>query len=84
MRHNNKIDLLVFIGIILIVLAPWLFTRDAILPQLNFLETGNIGDTIGGITAPFVGVLSIVLLYCTLQSQNEFNKHRRMITRSAI
>jgi hypothetical protein len=37
----------------------------------DFSNTGEIGSTIGGITAPFIGVLSIILLYLTLQSQQQ-------------
>lgn len=63
--------------LILIIIAisfmPILFTQDAWL-DVSFLNTGNIGDTIGGITAPFVGIISIILLYITFQEQIKINK----------
>lgn len=62
-------------GIIGVIVAPWLFTRPTPLGwnSLNFSNTGEIGDTIGGITAPFVGLVSILLLWWTLRAQLEFN-----------
>ena len=37
------------------------------------MDTGQIGDTIGGTTAPIVGIVSIVLLAYTLIEQLKFN-----------
>lgn len=37
------------------------------------MNTGQIGDTIGGTTAPIVGIVSIVLLAYTLIEQLKFN-----------
>ena len=37
-------------------------------------STGWIGDTIGGITAPFIGLVNILLLIWTLHKQIEFNE----------
>ena len=68
-----KIGLLVLIVIIIIV-APILFTQPAKYSCFDFSSTGQIGDTIGGITAPIIGVVSILLLYLTLNGQLDFNK----------
>lgn len=62
--------------LIILLISPFLFTRPSLLPELDFSNTGEIGDTIGGLTAPIIGIISIVLLYCTLQSQNDFNKRQ--------
>lgn len=59
---------------VIIAFTPYLLTCNAIHERFNFTETGNIGDTIGGITAPFVGMLNVVLLYITLHAQLNFNK----------
>jgi hypothetical protein len=56
---------------------PYLLTRSSIL-GIVFTETGQIGDTLGGITAPFIGIFSIVLLVKTLASQNEFNRKQQI------
>lgn len=63
--------------IVLAIFAPTIFT----LPWLecfNRTETGQIGDTIGGTTAPFWGFLSVILLYITLKEQQSFNKMQKL------
>ncbi len=52
---------------------PFLFTRSGC-EWLNFNDKGQVGDTIGGTTAPFIGVLNVILLYLTFQQQSRFNK----------
>jgi hypothetical protein len=41
---------------------------------LSFADTGEIGDTIGGITAPFMSFFGSVLVYLALKSQIDANK----------
>ena len=60
--------LLVIIAIILLCLI-FTFTCKKL-----FKCTGQIGDTIGGITAPIIGLISIWLLYTTFKEQRKFNK----------
>ena len=60
--------------LVAMIVCPVLFTAPALADCLNFTETGQIGDTIGGITAPIVGLCSIILLYFTLKEQMIFNK----------
>ena len=60
--------LLVIIAIILLCL---IFT---FICKKLFKCTGQIGDTIGGITAPIIGLISIWLLYITFREQRRFNK----------
>lgn len=88
MKNDNKPSsitatikiLLLISGILLILASPWIFV------QLHeFEHTGDIGDTIGGITSPFVGLLGAVLVYLALREQiranelttNQFNKQDR-------
>jgi hypothetical protein len=60
-------------GFISIIVAPFIFTRNG-LTFLDFTETGQIGDTIGGITAPFINMAGAILLYYTLMAQINANK----------
>jgi hypothetical protein len=81
--NRNWGTILVIIAIIFIIIAPSLFSGktfawqesniliNTLFRNIDFSSTGQIGDTIGGITAPFVGVLSIILLYMTLKSQQK-------------
>lgn len=75
---RNHIGTLILVFSILAFIAPRLFTLPGV-DCLDFSETGQIGDTIGGITAPFLGFLSVVLLYITLKEQQEFNKTQQFI-----
>lgn len=53
---------------------PALLTRPNFCSWFDFSETGQIGDTIAGITAPIIGLISIYLLVRTLNEQLAFNK----------
>jgi len=67
----------IFGFIVLAIITPFIFTRNG-LTWLDFTHTGPIGDTIGGLTAPIVGVLNAVLLYITLKRQDEQLKEQRI------
>lgn len=62
----------------IIAFLPYIITRDVGL--ISFQKTGQIGDTIGGVTAPFIGVLSALLVYVSFRAQIKANelivKHR--------
>lgn len=61
--------------ILIVIIIPIVLTRTCGPECLEFTEsTGWVGDTLGGITAPFIGFLNIILLIWTLQKQIEFNK----------
>ncbi len=61
------------LGILLTVLFPFIFTAFSI--GIDFTNTGEIGDTIGGITAPIIGLVGSILVYLALQSQIEANEN---------
>ena len=63
--------------IVLAILAPIIFTSHGF-ECFNKTGTGQIGDTIGGTTAPFWGFLSVILLYITLKEQQSFNKMQKL------
>ena len=69
------------VGILGVLFGPMLFTRPYLggLHWLDFSQTGDIGDTIGGITAPIVGLVSILLLWWTLKEQAAFNTKQESI-----
>jgi hypothetical protein len=63
------------IGFLLIIFSSlYIFTRPAIWVGFDFSETGNIGDTIGGITAPMINLFGAYLLYISLKEQIIANK----------
>lgn len=70
------------ISFLCVVFAPWLFSHNAICESLSFSDTtGAVGDTIGGITAPIVGLFSIFLLVQTLIEQQKSNKAQLRLIR---
>ena len=69
-KRNSR--LLMLGGGCLILVAPFLLTRDW--SGIAFTETGDIGDTIGGITSPIVGLLGAILVYYALLEQIEANR----------
>jgi len=48
-----------------------LYFTNASYSNWHFSTTGQIGDTIGGLTAPVIGLLNAVLLFITLKRQDE-------------
>ena len=75
---NKKITTLIIVGILFAIIAPILFIQNR--TNIDFTETGQIGDTIGGITAPIIGILSILLLFYTLWEQISFNKKQKELS----
>lgn len=69
---TNNILIFLLIGILIVIISPFLFT----LPWgiFNFTETGSIGDTIGGISAPITSLLGSILVYFALKAQIDANK----------
>jgi hypothetical protein len=65
-------ETILIIGSCCILIAPILITRNFGL--LSFKDTGPIGDTIGGITAPITGLIGSLLVYYALKAQIEANK----------
>lgn len=73
--RQHRVKFYVLAVIVIVLLLPLLFSR----PWLNFIPkynefTAYVGDTIGGITAPFVGLLSAWLVYKAFHAQIEANK----------
>lgn len=60
-----------WIGIPISLLSPLIFTQYSGIS--DFTTTGNIGDTIGGITAPFINILGAILVFLALKAQIQAN-----------
>jgi hypothetical protein len=67
LKYKNHI---IIINLLFIIISPFLFTRSGF---IDFTKTGNIGDTIGGITAPFINILNAFLIYITFKEQQKAN-----------
>lgn len=71
-QFSTRAKVALFIGILLIFICPIILTRNSW--WFSFSETGQIGDTIGGITAPIIGLLGAYLVYLALMSQVKANQ----------
>lgn len=60
----------IIIFVFFAAICPILFTQsfDGF---AKFSDTGQIGDTIGGLTAPIIGILNALLLWWTLRKQGQ-------------
>ena len=69
----SKPELYIFLGVgLALILLPLLFTWDSI-SWISFKDKGEIGDAIGGITAPFIGFGGSILVYLALKAQIDAN-----------
>ncbi len=66
---------IIAITLVFISFAPFIFTRYGYI--VFNAETGAIGDTIGGITAPFVNMLAAYLVYKSFTAQIKANLDQR-------
>ncbi|MEG1666600.1 hypothetical protein [Chryseobacterium sp.] len=62
------------IGILIIISIPFILTREFFLEKFNFSSTGQIGDTIGGTTAPFLNLIGAFLVFYALKAQVKANE----------
>ena len=56
--------------------APWLFTGEGC-ERLDFTETGQIGDTIGGVMGPFIAMAGVFLTFVAFLMQVRANEIQR-------
>lgn len=65
---------LLFVGGLVILITPFVLTGHYFYERFNFSETGQIGDTIGGITAPFMNLIGAFLIFYALKAQVKANE----------
>ncbi|NJX16861.1 putative phage abortive infection protein [Tamlana crocina] len=76
-KMNRIIRVLIIVASVLIIfsfVAPALFTKNSI---IDFTQTGQIGDTIGGIMNPFIALAGVVLTYLAFYMQYKANQYQR-------
>ena len=70
----GKAKWLILLGGLVILIMPFLLTAPFFHERFNFSTTGQIGDTIGGITAPFLNLIGAFLVFYALQAQVKANE----------
>lgn len=66
--------IVLIIGILLAILAPLILTMGNYYKIFDFSNTGQIGDTIGGLTSPVVNLISAIIIYYSFNEQLKANK----------
>jgi len=56
--------------VVFALFAPSIFTRHG---NLDFRNTGQIGDTIGGIMSPFIAIAGVIVAYLAFRMQKDAN-----------
>lgn len=75
-KKFNQYKLFFLIIILLICILPIIFTRKGC-DFLDFSNTGQIGDTIGGIMGPFVAIVAAALTFLAFWVQFKANEQQR-------
>ena len=70
-KLDRKAILIGIFGILVLFIFPIIITQYNL--WFDFTNTGSIGDTIGGLTAPIIGVLSSLLIYYSFRAQIKAN-----------
>lgn len=70
-----RVTMAILIVFVVILTLPYFLTREY--GWFNFTETGQIGDTIGGITAPFIAVCSAYITFLAFWVQYTYNKRQK-------
>lgn len=84
-KHTTEVAIgTVIIGLFWIIFGPLLLTKLSFFSFPKDVDTGKIGDTIGGITAPVIGLISSVLLFLTIIKQIEANKLQEKANNSLV
>ena len=75
MDLHDKVRIIILIVALGVLALPYILTQTICL--VDFSETGSVGDTIGGTTAPFIAILVAWITYEAFVVQHKFNKVQR-------
>jgi hypothetical protein len=76
--------LLIITLVIISLLLIYLVTSPAIWKVFDLTNTSSIGATIGGITSPLLGIISVIFLYLTLNKQIDSANDQKLKNESDI
>lgn len=68
---ENHLNVVIVVSLLLIIVLPFVLSLPAFCGFFELHEGHNVGDAIGGITAPIIGIVSILLLFYTLRAQKD-------------
>ena len=73
-RYSWSLAIAALVIILAGCLAPWPFTLPS---SIDFANTGQIGDTIGGTISPFVGIAGVIMTFVAFMMQVRANEIQR-------
>lgn len=66
-------------GVFIALISPYLLTRPSYFTKgFDFTTSGQIGDTIGGLTSPIINLISALLIYFSFREQNKANEIQKI------
>ena len=68
--------LILILGFVSIIVLPWIFTRE-FWSFVDYKNTGAIGDTINGISGPFIALIAAILTFLAFYIQYKANIQQR-------
>lgn len=72
--YLSKATLWWFVGVVATLVVVFIFTINTYCQWFDYSNTGQIGDTIGGISSPFIGVAAAVLTFMAFYMQFKANE----------
>ena len=60
-------------------IAPAIFINQALFSNLDFSQSGQVGDTMGGIMNPFIALVGILLTFLAFYMQIKANQIQKRI-----
>lgn len=78
---ERNIALIIVVAGVAIIFLPRLLSLPAPAAFFDVSSGGPVGDAIGGITAPIIGLVSIILLCLTLKAQKDADYHSQLENR---
>jgi hypothetical protein len=70
--YGRRANITLIVGLVALLFAPAIISQLSF--GISFEDTGQIGDTIGGITTPILTFIGSILVYYSFKQQLEANK----------
>ncbi len=72
--EDYKTSQILLVIVIIIMVLPFFLNLPAVNKHFDFSKSGQIGDTIGGVTAPFINGLAAILVFIAFKAQIKANE----------
>jgi hypothetical protein len=80
-KSHNIAVFIILLGAILILFAPAILLSPAFHSVFDLSKGGDLGNAIGGLTAPIVGFLGSILIYLGFHEQVKANRYQKRVNK---